>query len=188
MKIAFTGAQGTGKSTLLNYLADNDIKEVEGYTYVKEVTRRIQKQFNLDINEKGSLTTQILIITDHIVNLRKPKVIMDRCILDALVYTRWLCDYNPGIEPWVYDYCENVFKSYIDKYDIIFYLKPEFDLVSDGVRSDDVSFRDDIAELFETYINNYDVEVVPLTGTVKQRISQIKKAIKSKKNEYSKTN
>ena len=69
MKIAFTGAQGTGKSTLVNYLADNNVKEIEGYTFVKEVTRRIQRQFNLDINEKGSLTTQILIITDHIVNL-----------------------------------------------------------------------------------------------------------------------
>ena len=184
MKIAFTGAQGTGKSTLVNYLADNDVKEIEGYTFVKEVTRRIQRQFNLDINEKGSLTTQILIITDHIVNLRKPKVVMDRCILDALVYTRWLCDYNPGIPSWVYDYCENVFKNYIKQYDIIFYLKPEFDLVSDGVRSDDTDFRDDIADLFETYINNFGVEVVELTGTVKQRVKQIKKAI----NEHTKSN
>ena len=108
----------------------------------------------------------------------------DRCILDALVYTRWLCDYNPGIPNWVYDYCENVFKSYINQYDIIFYLKPEFDLVSDGVRSDDTDFRDDIADLFETYINNFGVEVVELTGTVKQRVKQIKKAI----NEHTKSN
>jgi hypothetical protein len=52
------------------------------------------------------------------------------------------------------------------------------------VRSDDTDFRDDIADLFETYINNFGVEVVELTGTVKQRVKQIKKAI----NEHTKSN
>ena len=66
----------------------------------------------------------------------------------------------------------NVFNHYKDRYDYIFYLKPEFDIVDDGTRSTNVQFRDDIVELFDRYIKHIKVPVINLTGTVEERLEK----------------
>ena len=65
MIISFTGAQSTGKSTLLN-----KCKEEFGdkFVYFPEITRQIKSELGLAINEAGDNTTQTIIITEHIKN------------------------------------------------------------------------------------------------------------------------
>lgn len=170
MKIAFTGAQSTGKTTLLESLKNNEVYKYE-YEFVDEITRRMVKK-GLKINEEGSDTTQLLIMNEHIKNLLYPNVIMDRCMLDGVVYTRWL--YEKGnISRWVWEYSHNVFEKYINRYDHIFYLAPEFQIVDDGVRSIDTVFRDEIVGWFEQYITIYSIPVKILTGTVEERLQKI---------------
>jgi nicotinamide riboside kinase len=174
MKIAFTGAQSTGKTTLLT-----ELKSVAPYsytyTYIDEITRRMIKR-GVEINEGGDDMTQLLIINSHLKNILRDDVIMDRCILDGVVYTRYL--YNRGqISEWVMDYAEKIFQLIIEKYDYIFYLQPEFAIQYDGVRSTDEDFRDQIAKLFSEYILECEVPVIQLTGTVHERINQIKEAV-----------
>ena len=63
MKIAFTGAQSTGKTTLLNemrYIVSN-------YTFIDEITRSVAKQ-GVSINESGTDSTQMLIMKSHFKN------------------------------------------------------------------------------------------------------------------------
>jgi nicotinamide riboside kinase len=103
---------------------------------------------------------------------------MDRCVIDGAVYTEWL--YREGkVERWVSDYAENVFKHYKDRYDYIFYLKPEFAIVDDGTRSINVKFRDEIVDLFDTYIKQLNVPVITLTGSVQERLEQFYNTIKN---------
>ena len=85
MKIAFTGAQSTGKTTLLQAVKSNEEFRYK-YEFIDEITRRMVKK-GLKINEAGGNTTQLLIMNEHIKNLLYQNVIMDRCVLDGVVYT-----------------------------------------------------------------------------------------------------
>lgn len=174
MKLAFTGAQSTGKTTLLKELKRDPELSLE-YDFRDEITRRMQKK-GLSINESGNDITQLLIMNSHIKNTLIDNVIMDRCALDGLVYTDWM--YRKGkIQQWVIEYADNVFKMLIDRYDYIFYLVPEFDIEDDGVRSTDIDFRNEIVILFEQYIKACNIPVIKLTGTVEQRLNKIKETI-----------
>ena len=174
MKLAFTGAQSTGKTTLLKELKRDSKLSLE-YDFRDEITRRMQKK-GLSINESGNDITQLLIMNSHIKNTLIDNVIMDRCALDGLVYTDWM--YRKGkIQQWVIEYADNVFKMLIDRYDYIFYLVPEFDIEDDGVRSTDIDFRNEIVILFEQYIKAWNIPVIKLTGTVEQRLNKIKETI-----------
>ena len=174
MKIAFTGAQSTGKTTLLNRLKHDPMFNLE-FDFRDEITRRMQKK-GLSINEGGNDITQLLIMNSHIKNTLIDNVIMDRCALDGLIYTDWMYG-KKKVEQWVIEYAENVFNLLIDRYDHIFYLTPEFDIEDDGVRSTDIDFRNEIVDLFDHYINLYKIPVIKLTGTVEQRLNKIKETI-----------
>jgi|TARA_R110000796_G_scaffold32630_3_gene85296 nicotinamide riboside kinase len=174
MKLAFTGAQSTGKTTLLKELKRDPDFSLK-FDFRDEITRRMQKK-GLSINESGNDITQLLIMNSHIKNTLIDNVIMDRCALDGLVYTDWM--YRKGkIQQWVIEYADNVFKMLIDRYDYIFYLVPEFDIEDDGVRSTDIDFRNEIVILFEQYIKAWNIPVIKLTGTVEQRLNKIKETI-----------
>src|SRR5210317_785821 len=175
MKVSFTGAQSTGKTTLLEAVKSNEDFRFK-YEFIDEITRRMQKK-GLKINEAGGNTTQLLIMNEHIKNLLYENAIMDRCTIDGVVYTHWLYKQNK-VEKWVWEYSVNVFEHYVNRYDIIFYLKPEFDIVDDGVRSVDVTFRDEIVSRFERYLKSVNTPVVTLSGSVEERLNQFKETIK----------
>ena len=90
MIISFTGAQSTGKSTLLNFC-----KEEFGdkFVYFPEITRQIRAECGVTINEAGNNVTQTLIVAEHIKNMLKASQrdsILDRCILDGMVRVKYL--------------------------------------------------------------------------------------------------
>ena len=177
MIVSFTGAQSTGKTTLLNEL--KKWKEFEDYVFIDEITRNVSK-LGMNINEKGDDATQTAIMNAHIENLKKgDNLILDRCSLDGVVYTHYL--YSHGrVSRDTFDYARQIFTETCLKYDKIFYLKPEFDIVNDGVRSSSVQFRDEIADIFERYITEFNLgkwNVVELSGSVEDRLKAIKKVM-----------
>lgn len=176
MKIAITGAQSTGKSTLLRYLKKDD--DLKGFDFIEELTRQIAAK-GIDINEEGSNFSQIFTVTIHAENIVKKFFISDRCALDGLVYTRWLYD-NDKLDKWMLDYAIGVAKEVLPRYDYIYYLSPEFPIEDDGVRSANVSFRDEILSLFEEYIKEFNLKVITLTGSVAERAKQFKKPLRGK--------
>tara|TARA_R110000851_G_scaffold31214_3_gene84579 strand:+ start:78 stop:608 length:531 start_codon:yes stop_codon:yes gene_type:complete len=174
MKIAFTGAHSTGKTTLLNELKGDKDFSLE-YTFIDEITRRMTKK-GLQINEAGNDMTQLLIMNSHVSNILKSNSVMDRCALDGVVYTRYM--YEQGkVSDWVMDFAEKVHEKIIGKYDYIFYLTPEFDMEDDGVRSVNKGFQSRVVALFEDYILQCEIPVIHISGTVQERIKQIKEKI-----------
>ena len=177
MIISFTGAQSTGKTTLLNEL--KKWKEFEDYVFIDEITRNVSK-LGMNINEKGDDATQTAIMNAHIENLKKgDNLILDRCSLDGVVYTHYL--YSHGrVSRDTFDYARQIFTETCLKYDKIFYLEPEFNIVDDGVRSSSVQFRDEIADIFERYITEFNLRkwnVVEISGSVEERLKAIKKVM-----------
>lgn len=182
MIIAFTGAQSSGKSTLLAKMQEDAYFKDWGFE--AEITRSLKEKYKLAINEEGDNFTQMVTIHSHIENFWKNKdrnCVLDRCCIDALVYTTYMsytgkCDEELGY------YAEYVCKKLVDKYDIIFYTDPSIPLVEDGVRSTDVNFRNKIIDLFEFYISQFNTgNVIKVAGSVEQRYNIIKSEIENRK-------
>lgn len=177
----FTGAQSTGKTTLLK-----KIKSLypDRFDYVDEVTRRI-KRFGVPINNeaKDYDLTQSLIIGDHLINYTKVfdntsenirDLLLDRCIVDGYIYTKYF--YKKGkVSSNILKYAEQWFKTLTPMYDVIFYTNPsDVKLVDDGERSIDAAFRQDIIDLYEReFLDKYD-NICILKGSVEDRLEQMK--------------
>jgi nicotinamide riboside kinase len=186
MIISFTGAQSTGKTTLLNNIRSLNPFYIE---YVAEVTRRIKREFNLPINESGGDLTQTMIMSDHIANVYQKyncdNVILDRCALDGIVYTQWL--YNKGkVSKEVLQWAKKIYNTLIDEYDVIFVTSPaDVPLVDDGERSVDKKFREEIIDIFDMYIDDMKIysegeNVFAVEGTVEERMKYIKNILEVK--------
>lgn len=182
--ISFSGAQSTGKTTLLNHLKERN----DTVNFVPEVTRLIKREYGVDINEAGSEMTQALIITEHFKNInnhnkQSRSSILDRCILDGLIYTDWL-ENNAGLHNWCSNYAYHVYDKYITSYDVIFYTNAaDVKIEDDGERSIDVKFRNNIITGFSDWItNNPRVRdrVVVLSGAVEERLQTIKDTLAEK--------
>ena len=184
MIVSFTGAQSTGKTTLLN-----KVKEKNPYLdTVDEVTRRIKREFDVPINEAGGDITQSMIMTDHIHNVYRKydgDVVLDRCAMDGVVYTHWL--YNHGmVSKQVLNWAKKIYEELVGKYDVIFYTSPvDVPLIDDGERSVNKEFRKEILELFDNYIYDLIIDnradnVVTVEGTVEERMTFIKKVLDKK--------
>jgi len=189
MIFSFTGAQSTGKTTLLEHLKCKNLGN-HSFEFIPEVTRLVRREYEVPINEGGDDMTQMLIMTEHIRNLYKGRTdslvrgvnkILDRCALDGIVYTHYLLD-KSKISRTTYDACELIYKKLRNEYDVIFYTSPDdVELVDDGERSIDKHFREDIIGLFDMYLQYGIIEkgprVVYLEGTVEERLETIKSTL-----------
>lgn len=174
MRIGISGAQSVGKTTLLNALRSE--KCFKGYDIRNEVTRTV-RSYGININENGSDTSQRLIMKEHIYNLVMfDNMITDRTSIDGFVYTTWL--YNQGrVSADCGAEVKAVFEKTAKMYDFIFYIAPEFPIEDDGVRSASQEWQDEIVNIFNEIINIYDVPVIIVSGSVRERVNTILKTI-----------
>jgi nicotinamide riboside kinase len=170
MRIGISGAQCTGKTTLLNALRSEDM--FKKYNICTEVTRTVAS-YGLPINEDGNDITQTLIMNQHIVNwFMNSKMLTDRTVLDGYVYSIYLLE-TGNIKRQTLNYAREVFNKLIKKYDVLFYIAPEFELEEDGVRSVGVHFRNRIVNLFDSVIVDENVNVVKISGSVRERVEKV---------------
>jgi len=182
MLVSFTGAQSSGKTTLLR-----EFLESNAWGSVDEVTRRIRRG-GFEINDDGSNynDTQLAIFADHIQNLftysgKDMNNILDRCIVDGFVYTRYF-----RTQGKVNEFVDKMFSyalgRYIEKYDCIFYTNPyDVSLINDGERSMSESFRSQIIKLYEELILGKYPNIYVLEGSVESRYNKMKEIIEDVK-------
>ena len=178
MRIAITGTQGTGKTTLLK-----ELRKIEpyksSYTFVTELTRKLHEK-GYPINEQGTDEVQRILAQQCVEASLIPNSIADRCVLDNIVFTTFLFNEGKVNQETMNDAIEK-FEANISNFDIIFYVRPEFDLVDDGVRTTSISTRDKVFALFEHYIDKYQLPVVLLSGSVEERMKTILGTIEQRK-------
>ena len=198
MLIGFTGAQCTGKTTLLQKCKQYFLVE-NNWNYIDEVTRKV-KRLGHKINTDGDDLTQLFILSEHLKNHTYPEsYILDRCILDGYIYSSCLSR-RGVVSEWVTTYACELLNLLVCNLDIIFYTQPEdVRLVSDGTRSIDFKFRQDIINRYEDlFAQDYwwMDKVVRLSGTVDERMDTILRTVNEKadkirqqqNNETSRTN
>lgn len=183
MLIGFTGAQCTGKTTLLNMCKT---KCTGGWNFVDEVTRKVKRERSVMINEDGDDLTQLFILkehlTNHVVDNDDQNWILDRCILDGYVFTKWL-HVQGSVERWVLDHAACLLSMLGERLDLIFYTEPEDIIIEDdGERSVNKIFRDDIISIYEDVMassmstpgrDTWRRKVVRLSGDVETRMKTI---------------
>lgn len=170
MRIGITGAQSVGKTTLLNALRSE--KLLSNFQVCDEVTRRV-KSYGIPINEAGTDVTQRLIMNEHIYNVTMfDNMITDRTALDGLVYTTYLHKKHK-VSTDTLNHVYAVYRKIWPLYNYVFYIEPEFDIVNDGIRSVDISFRDEIDEIFKHIINKEKLSYVRVSGSVRNRVDTI---------------
>lgn len=177
MRIGVSGSQSSGKTTLLN--AMKAIPAVGSLEYLLEMVRSFHVK-GLKVNEDGDLNTQQAVIAGHILNLlTRDNYVVDRTLLDGVVYTRYHYIYDEGVIPeWFMTYCEHVLEQNISLYDYVFYLPAEIPLVDDGFRSLNLDYRKKISDLFEAEIDRLRdrgiQNIYTLTGSVEDRVTAVK--------------
>ena len=177
MLIAFTGPQSSGKTTLIDLVKDYTLKHGLKFEYKPSSTRLLRDK-GFTINNIGETfdDTQKAVIQSHIANIElyeqsDSNTILDRCLLDGVVYTRYFY-IQRKVSDKIMSYSESMFKKYYPKYDIVFYLDPSgVPLVADNERSTDKVFRNDIIDIFNEYLLEY--PVTKLTGTIDNRLKTI---------------
>jgi len=182
MKIAISGAQNSGKTTLIKLIKEKG--KTKGYIFFDEVVRTLKKEKNISINKVADFDSQVLILERHLENLKEENFITDRCLLDAFVYSHYLYDKALYSKEQM-DVFEKLFLKGIDKYDLIFLQDIEgISIEDDGFRSLDIKFREDIHSLFLNILSIFKINYVILEGTINQRYKIFNRSINEKIRKY----
>lgn len=167
--IAISGAQGTGKSTLLDALSK--LPELKNYEFIKENMRDLVDE-GYSINEDSGDRLAFKVAQENLKLSEMKNVVTDRYFLDGYVYATYFWKQG-SVSDDVMQYYDELLYKLNTSADVIFYIRPEFDIEDDGFRSTCTEFRDGIVEIFEEYIRAYNIPVVVLTGSVEDRVQQV---------------
>lgn len=199
MRIAISGAQNTGKSTLIkDFMTVWPMYQTPGKSY-----RDILKEQNLPHSTETSRATQLTILK-YMTTLQKnfkntDYVIFDRCPTDCLVYTLWAYEKGLGdIDDAFVSFVIKETKESLRNLDIIFYVPAtdNIDIVEDGFRSTDIQYRAEIDTIFQTLFDQYQKQndvffpkddtpgIIHVTGSRQQRLVEIGKYINEHGNIY----
>lgn len=174
-RIVFTGAQGTGKTTVLNEFRNLDMK------LITEVVRQLNKKgvkINKDGDEKGQ--NKIFKAYKELLSVwEKDGYISDRGLLDVMAYTKYLVDHGNCPKSLLDKQKKQFIKFRSENPDIAYcYFPIEFDVVADGVRDTDESFRAEIDNNIKNLMKDLGITPINITGTVEERVIKVKRVIK----------
>jgi len=180
MRYILTGAQGTGKSTLLHHF-DGKMK------VVTEVVRNLAKSDGINVNENGDMDGQSRIFNTYydILSQKDEPFISDRGLTDVMAYTcSNMVKFGEEGQRFLEEQINRFIKFTEDNDDIVYFYVPiEFDVEDDGFRSTNEEFRKEIDkniyELFE-YMEGLHrgLNVFTLRGTVEERIETMEDIMK----------
>lgn len=171
-RIILTGAQGTGKTTLMNALANDGIKTLsiareqainEGWSSITGSSQDYQKTLykilykalsnkNDYISDRG-LSCVAAYTFDGVLEGKITKDVADKQYLKFQKFHKE----NPDI--------------------LLVYLPIEFPLESDGVRDDDIKNQKKIDFLIKNILDTSGVKYITATGSIEERVKKIEEAL-----------
>ena len=162
MKLILTGAQGTGKSTVLNEF------EKMGWNVITEVVRKMAKD-GIKINEFGDTEGQVKIFETYKELLGEGEYISDRGLTDVAAYTWYLVNKDKIHPSVLWEQLQDIDEFFEKNPDaLVCYFPIEFPLVNDGVRSMNEHFRKDIDSNIKSILELREIPFITVTGTVEE--------------------
>lgn len=173
-RIVFTGAQGTGKTTVLKEF------ENKGMNVITEVVRELAKT-GVKINKDGDEKGQTKIFKTYKEKLSSADIngyISDRCMVDVVAYSMYLAEQGKVSDEFVQKQMKQLIKFKNENPDIAYcYFPIEFDVVADGVRDTDEDFRAAIAHNIIAVMQEAGIQPIIIKGTVEERVTKVNRVV-----------
>ena len=158
MKIAVIGTQNTGKTTYIN----DFLKKWSMYKTPDKTYRELIKNKNLPHSKEGTEESQTEIlncIVDQAIEFSKDEnIILDRCVLDVLAYSTWLC-LNGKVSDKFLDQQRIIVRETLKLYDILFFIPltkaAKIEIEDNGTREVDPIYREEIDNIFKVFQESY---------------------------------
>lgn len=170
-RIILTGAQGTGKTTLMNALAEDGTRTISHI-------RKFAAEQDIDISTASEAGQKEFFKSLKKELSSKRNYISDRGLTCVAAYTFEKAitgDISKKIADKQY---MDIVKFHTDNPDIlIVYLPIEFEVEDDGVRSIDKAFQIKIDFLIKNLLDTANIPYITATGTVEERKTQIEAAL-----------
>ena len=171
MNIIFTGAQGTGKTTILNEMRN------KGYEVITEVVRNLSKK-GVKINKDGDERGQKKIFDEYVklFNSAPEGFVSDRGLVDVVSYTIYLSKCGKVSEKFANKQLKDLGKFLTEHPNYVYcYFPIEFDIADDGVRDLDKEFQNEINKIILSILAGYNMSFIVISGTVEERMAKIEK-------------
>lgn len=172
---AFTGASGTGKSTLLNLLEKKGlctVVELSGRPYLPTTGDYVQNSSD-SVNRRISYGSTV---TFSAALLKRPHdhLFFSRCAIDKLAYGRTL---NVGED--LFDVTAKEIELVVKPFVKVFYLPIEFDLKDedDTVRGNNEAVRRATDENIQKVLTEFNVPHTIVRGSVEERMRIITESL-----------
>lgn len=189
MRIAFSGAACTGKSTTIEAF----LRKWSNYTLIQSDYRKLikkTKNHSSKATKKNQQAILDIMLAETCRFTAHDKVVFDRCPLDNIIYSLWCFD--KGVKGFTDKFIEESIakvRESMRHLDIIFICTRDMmpPIVNNGVRDTDPIFVDEINTLFKTTFKQVQkgVEyspffpagdspgIIDIHGTTEERIAQI---------------
>lgn len=170
IKILFTGAQGTGKTSVMDVLPTS-------LTKLRGITRSVIENKNLTINEYSDNCTQKHIFDAYNNQLTSnDNYIAERSLIDVCAYTMYLVKHN-RCSSTLLEYQISKLEKFIHQNEnaLYIYFPIEFNIIDDGTRSINKDFQKEVDNNIVSILNKYNLLYCTVSGNVDNRINIINK-------------
>lgn len=171
-RIVLTGAQGTGKTTLMNELAKDG-------TRTFSIARDTAKRLGWTPDYEDVEAYQKALFADmHKALSSKKSYISDRGLTDVAAHTFSAALNDKIKKKTAGNQYLKLQKFHNDNPDVLVVYTPiEFEIEDDGVRNVDIENQMKMDFLIKTILDTADINYITVTGTVEERLSQIQEAL-----------
>ena len=172
MKIAITGAQGVGKTTLAQQIKKN----CPDFKILPDVAR-LAKEAGYNLDQTATPETEFWIINKQIeLENIDSKWVTDRCSIDLLAYIHHLF----AEESDLIEFATKTLVPRFGNYDLVLYLPSgEFAIEDDGIRTTDIKFQQAIDRRIRNILEEHKIPFVEIIGSPKERFAKVKNLFKN---------
>ncbi len=171
MKIAITGAQGVGKTTLAQQIN----RDYPKFKILPEAARLAQKA-GYKLDHTATVETELWLINKQIeLESGEDNWVADRCGIDLLAYIQYLFSHEKSLALFAIEKLVPKFSNY----DLVIYLPSgEFAIEEDGVRTTDLKFQKEIDNQILNILEKYKIPFIKIVGSPKERLEKVSKLLK----------
>lgn len=176
MKYLLTGAQGTGKTSIMDALPSS-------YNKIQCVTRKCITENNLRFNNDSDNHSQKCIFDAYERQLTSlDNYIAERSLIDVYAYTlhqvkNGKC--SPTLAETQLSHIQKFIHNNPDA--VYFYVPIEFEIQQDGIRSIDKQFQQEIDKQIRSTLIHEGCHFFTVTGTVEERVKFIEYVVNKTK-------
>lgn len=173
-RIILTGAQGTGKTTLMNALASDGTRTISHI-------RKFAAEKNIDISTASEAGQKEFFKSLKKELSSKKNYVSDRGLTCVAAYTFDKTVAGEITKKTADKQYMDIVKFHTENPDILLvYVPIEFEIEDDGVRTTNKEHQATIDFLIKNILETSGINYITVTGTVEERVSQIEAALKSK--------